>query len=346
MEIVERRYNAVPASSKQSDSKWNVAMGVVRELIERVDSNIGPLVLDLSLKNIREALYKIKQIVFNRLWIQRDFVMNHSGAFEITDIRQYNTSSASLIRALGMNESRVYNSQESIIPNLLHNELNGQTELFPLLTLAYFLKFANYGEMSWDSSIRVSYFMETQESLFQSAAYTRNFQTALAYLIENRLLLRSYDQDQLDSTDLNGKSAKTIEYVYVPSRAVKLWDLLSEKSVLFEMYLDDIWMDNSARRHNKPQFRGFDSENFGLCLDYLSTLVDIEAAIYSQAVNVQGNGQMYHDTFGPVPICSQLLQGLRNSLNLYYHGEYENEPLVDVWRNRIESLQQVCDQIY
>lgn len=82
-------------------------MAVVRKLIEDVDGTIGQLVLELTLKNIREALYKIKQIVFNQVWIQRDYNMNHSGAFEISDILQYDTSPASLIRALGMNESRV-----------------------------------------------------------------------------------------------------------------------------------------------------------------------------------------------------------------------------------------------
>ena len=57
-----------------------------------------------------------------------------------------------------MNESIVYNSRESIIPNLLYNEVNNNMELFPLLTLKYFLYFADYREMSWDSSIRISDF--------------------------------------------------------------------------------------------------------------------------------------------------------------------------------------------
>lgn len=37
---------------------------------------------------------------------------------------------------------------------------------------------------------------------------------------------------------------------------------LEYTSVLFEMYVDDIWMDNSYRSRAKRTVRGFDVENF------------------------------------------------------------------------------------
>lgn len=200
--------------------------------------------------------------------------------------------------------------------------------------------------MSWDNSIRISLFMDDQEKLFQSDDYTRKFEASLAYLIENRLLLRSYDQEQRDSNELNKKDAGFIEYVYVPSRSIALWKLLGEKSVLFEMYLDDIWIDDDCRGYNRAWFRGFDSENFSMCLDYLATLIDVESNIYAQAVNTQNNGQMYREIFGGTPVCAQLLNGLRTSLNVYYRNEDDREQgRVNIWRNRIKELQKSCEQI-
>ena len=141
-------------------------MQVVMQLLDQVDAKVKDFILDLTLRNIREAMNRIKQLVLNKRWIQRDYETTHTGAFVIADLQQYNVTSASLIRALGMNEGSVYNSRESIIPNLLYNEPYNNMEMFPLLTLKYFIGMAQYEEMSWDAWISISNFKERMHYAF------------------------------------------------------------------------------------------------------------------------------------------------------------------------------------
>lgn len=346
--IIQKRYEAIPETKRNTiDSKWYLAMQVVMKIVNRVDDNIGDFVLDLTLKNIREALRKVKEIVFNKQWIQRNLTLHSPGAFQITDIDQYRTNPASLIRALGMNESIVYNSRESIIPNLLYNEVNNNMELFPLLTLKYFLYFADYREMSWDSSIRISDFLQDVEEVFGSKKYLQHFNNSLRYLMEHRLLLRSADQEQISNSDLCEQDIKSTEFVYVPSLSVALWGFLGRTSVFFEMFVDDIWLDNMSRETQRPFFRGFDYENYRICLDYLGELIDAETTIFSQAINNQGNGQKFFEIFGDKPICDYLLDGLENSLNAFFREEQpEFASIVTTWREKIRMLRNECGKIY
>lgn len=338
IEIIKKRYGALTAiENNRNDDKWTVAMQVVMQILEQVDSKMTDFILDLTLGNVREAMNWIKRLILNKRWIQRDYEQKVSGAFVIKDLNQYSITSASLIRGIGMNESIVYNSKESIIPNLLYNRADCEMDLFPLLTLKYFLEKASYNAMSWDASLSVSYFMETVNELFQSRQYDMFFRDSINYLIAHRLLLRSYDQDQIDNMALGVNNIGNIECVYLSRLAASLWRRLGTTSVFLEMYIDDIWLTNDSRDPTRQQYRGFNSENFDVCLSYMSELIGTEAKIYSQAANNAQSEHRFEDVFGNEPICSYLIKGLETSLTIFFRGSATDDDSLSKWNSPLEK---------
>ena len=358
----------VESRTSISRDKWENALEIVMQILNKVDIHMGDFILDLTLRNNREAMRWIKQVVFNKQWIQRNTLagQNDNGAFEISDFSQYRITQASLIRAIGMNESTVYNSRASIIPNLLYNGNGqyGEMDMFPLLTLRFFVQKAKLEGLSWNNSYRVSNYMDAVHRLFRSAKYDEYFKKSVNYLLSRRLFLRSYDQDQFDNRSLNVDDLPAIEYVYVSSLATNMWQRMGATSVFFEMFIDDIWLDNDARnymgRSNRIPYRGFDTVNYGVCLNYLESLIHTEKAIFSQAVNARSLNRAkspvsIDEFFGAQPVCSHLLQGLESNLRAYYRLDgrpdewqysFEEKTLVDRWQGKIEELRMQCVNIY
>lgn len=343
IDIIEKRYTAI--QSKNKDDKWVIAIQVVKYLLQDIDSDIGKFILDLNLNNIRKSLTTLKKIIYNKRWIQRDYREETPGAFAIDDIKKYDTTLATLIRALGMDESQVYKSDESIITNLLYNELDYDMDFFVLATLKYFMEFASYTEMSWEDSIDIDVFYNRVVKIFDSSQYVEKFKKSILYLIKQRMLLRSIDQEQQDCTSINENNIKEIKKVYVSAAAVDLWEYLGKNSVLFEMYVDDIWMDNSSRDKKKKKFRGFDVENFNVCIIYLEKLIDIENKIRSKAFNHIGLDK-YVEYFGQDKISSHLLCGLKNSIGAFYRNDYQENYFTALqYKNRLSKLEKKIEKI-
>lgn len=343
-DILEKRFrNLKPAD----DKKWELAYNISMFILFDIESKLGDLIMALRLNNIRDSLLGLKQLLYNKYWIQRDYPEPVSGAFRIDDVKQYNVNIPTLIRALGMGESTVYASYDSCLPNLLANEYEEMSDLFTILTLKHFIVACNGKKMKWSSSFSIKKFLEITGEIFdtkENSFYHDGFQVAVTNLIHHRLLLRSMDQIQNDTKGLTLEKAKAVESIYVSDSAVLLWNYMSDNSVLFEMFIDDIWMDNSGRKE-KRMFRGFDEDNFKACIEYLDHLIDLESVLYSHAKNL-GKGRLYLDCFGRDPVCSWLIKGLRKSLFNFYHDcRSESEHYVSYCETRLDRLDKKIQSI-
>ncbi|MCH5297812.1 MAG: hypothetical protein J1E85_09090 [Ruminococcus sp.] len=330
IEIAKKRYDAI--SKKESSEKWKTALDVVLLLIGSIDSSIGEFILNIKIRNIRKALSLTKQIVYNKQWIQRDYIEDVPGAFSIDSVKDYNVTPAALIRAIGMRESLIYCSNESDIPNIMYNAED--LDLYPLLVLKYCIIRRNSKYSNWNDTINLKYFYERIAYTFQeNSNYVNKFKKACEYLILNRLLLRSIDQLQDNALPVSEQNVSKIDQVYLSNSAVDLWDMLGKNSVILEMYIDDIWIDNSERTNSKHQFRGFDFENFQSALRYLDALIEIESVMKSHTDNI-GRRAEYIDLFGDDSICMHLLKGLKNSVIAFFKEDANAQPEMKI----IESL--------
>lgn len=324
--IVNKRYQAI--SKKDKSEKWKTALDTVMAILLGIDSSIGEFILNLKIRNIRKALSVTKRIVYNKQWIQRNYVEETAGAFTIDSVMDFDITPATLIRAIGMGESLIYSSNISDIPNIMYNE--DETDLYPLLVIKYCLQYRNVDEKyaNWNDTINLYDFYNKIENIFgkEEMSHKSLFKKATEYLILNRLLLRSIDQLQNNSMPVNEKNIHQITKVYISNAAVDIWELLSKNSVLFEMYMDDIWLDNTMRPRNKRKFRGFDIDNFTIAIGYLEKLIDKETLLRNHAQNL-GTFNEYIDLFGNNSICEHLLSGLTKSLNAFYKDDASEQRL-------------------
>lgn len=295
--IVNKRYQAI--SKKDKSEKWKTALDTVLALLVGIDSSIGEFILNLKIQNIRKALSVTKRIIYNKQWIQRDYIEESSGAFTIDSVKDYDTTPATLIRAIGMRESTIYSSNISDIPNVMFNE--NETDLYPLLVLKYCLQFRSNNKKyaNWHDIINLHVFYNKIDHIFGESATLHKplFVKVTQYLILNRLLLRSIDQLQNNTMPVNEKNIHEITKVYISNAAVDIWELLNKNSVLFEMYMDDNWLDNTMRPSNKKKFRGFDLDNFNIAVQYLEKLIDKEIQLRNHAQNL-GTLDEYTELFG------------------------------------------------
>lgn len=331
--IVNKRYLAI--SKKDKSDKWKTALDTVMAILVGIDSSIGEFILNLKIRNIRKALSVTKRIIYNKQWIQRNYTEESAGAFTIDSVKDYDITPATLIRAIGMGESLIYSSNVSDIPNAMYNE--NETDLYPLLVIKYCLQYRDKDEKysNWNNTINLITFYNQLGDIFgeNESSHKTQFVSATEYLILNRLLLRSIDQLQKNAMPVNESNIHNISKVYISNAAVDIWELLNKNSVLFEMYMDDIWLDNSNRSANKKNFRGFDLDNFSMALFYLNILVNKEIQIRNHAKNL-GTFEKYTELFGKDSICEHLLVGLTNSLNAFYKKDAPEESLT----NQIETL--------
>lgn len=291
--------------------KWDEAVKVVNTVLGTMENSIGDFVMQLELKDLRKSMSSMQELILHKGLQKKTDEEIAAGAFQIDSIEQFDLTRVNLIRTIGLGNRKYYADLSSSIPNLLFNDQQEGIELRLLLTLNYFLIRCGYAEPAWDNSISIPEFYEKMKSIFgyDDDELINLFGRSVWFLIQHRLLLRSADQPQGEVPGLSLEEIKNIEYIYVSGAAIKLWEELGKSSALFQLFIDDIWFDESS---NFFEDNGNDIEH---CIEYLNTLQKIEKKIYNSAKNNSIRAvEEYTETFGVTPICKQLAKGLIASL--------------------------------
>lgn len=306
-------------SRKQRDvQKWNEAVKVVNTVLQTMENSIGDFILQLVLKDFRKSMSKMQELILHR-GLQKKSDEEIMGAFQIDSVEQFDLTRVNLIKVIGLGDKKYYTDSNSILPNLLVNSREAGMELYTLLTLKYFLIKCDFSEPAWDTPISITAFKEKMITIFQPVDMVLDgrFEQAIRYLIQHRLLLRSADQSQSEVPGLSTEEIKKIEYVYVSGAAVKLWEELGKSSALFQLFLDDIWLDENL------DYFGDNGNDIEHCVKYLKVLQQIEQEIYNRAQNISQNAvKEYVKAFGSTPLCKQLLNGLIASLETICTSDY------------------------
>ncbi len=317
--IIKKR-EEVFSRRQRNPQKWDEAVKVVNTVLKTMENCIGDFVMQLELKDLRKSMSKMQELILHRgLQKQSDQEIIDSGAFEIDSVEQFDLTRVNLVRIIGLGNRKYYSDSGSTIPNLLFNSRQEGMELWVLLTLNYFLIRCGYTEPAWDNPVSLSEFYETMKVVFNYCNNTMDnvFEQAVCFLVQKRLLLRSADQPQDEVPGLSLKDIRKIECVYVSGAAVKLWEELGKSSALFQLFLDDIWLDEETDYFEED---GNDIEH---CVKYLGALMKKERKIYNSAKNIsKKTEEEYIKTFGETPVCMQLLKGLEASLETISVSNY------------------------
>lgn len=310
-DIVEKR-EKIFARKQRNTQKWENSVKIVNTILNAMENSIGDFVLQLELKDLRKSMSRMRDLILHKGLQKKTDDEIETGAFNIDSVEQFDISRVNLIRTIGLGNLKYYSDLNSIIPNLLINEQQQGLELYPLLTLNYFLIQCGYAEPAWDNPVSIPGFYNTMISIFgfSDRELQRYCIRSVHFLLQHRLLLRSADQPQDEVPGLSIEDVKKIEHVYVSGAAVKLWEELGKSSALFQLYMDDIWLDEEL-----TDFFEEDGNDIEHCLMYLSTLQKAEEKIYNRAKNKSvDSAEAYFETFSSHSICKQLINGLISSL--------------------------------
>ena len=160
-------------------------------------------------------------------------------------------------------------------------------------------------------------------------------------MLEHRLLLRSADQSQDEVPGLSSRELEKIEKVYVSGAAVKLWEELGKSSALFQLFLDDVWLDDESEYFDE---NGNDIEH---CVKYLEILKQKEHRIYNNADNNSLRPKKdYLEAFGMTSICSQLVDGLISSLEaISISVEFTPYSRISAARETLKKVKKLADSL-
>lgn len=315
-QIVEKREDVF--SRNQHTQRWKISVLVVQTVLQKMEGTLGDFIVQMELKDLRKSMASMQELILHSgLQRKTEEEINASGAFQINSAAQFDLSRINLIRTYALGNLTYY-SEKSRVPNLMFNEREEGLELYPLLTIKYFLERSGYEEPSWENSISIETFYQTMKDLFvfNEPKMKRFFKTSIYYFIKHRVLLRSADQHQDEVPGLTTKEIRKIENVYVSGATVRLWNELKESSALFQLYMDDIFVEEDS------DYLGPNGNDIEHCFEYLKYLWKKEMRIFNSVKNQSDEKvRNYIQCFGKEPVCYQLAKGLLHSLE--YIGNHD-----------------------
>lgn len=335
-DIIHKRKEAILDTLDETDKEEFI---IVCDLLEFVVETIGDLTLALNAYDYRKTFRVLKSVIMNKRWLQK--AEPQRGAFQIGLAGEsFFRNRANVIRALALGESDVYFSEHSLIPNLLMNKEAGG-DLWVLIVTKNIID--HHSGNGWRNSFSIRDLQAELNQIFPDEdKYQENIIDAIHYLIINRLLLRGKQQEQRDSIDLDNIDLTTVDSVY-PSEAIKcLWNSLGENSILFEIFIDDTYIEAPIRSGERfeTEYKQFNTYAFRECINVLHKLIEEETRIIRHALNY-GTYSLYIQKIGREPVTRQLHKGLKKSLKAYF----KNDTTSDAVKKLRESLYELEEEI-
>lgn len=342
MSIIQKRVQAL--SHLSDEKRWNDAWEVVEYILVKTDKKFGKFITAICINNMRKALDILKQVVFNKRWIQRNWENQEThGAFNIKSIQQYNISPPCLLRAICLGEGNTYD-ENSIIPNIMMNTHDETSDLITLIVLKTFMNQRSEKAIDWRTNLDRYKIVKDLKDVFPNHDTHSYIDLAVEYLIKKRLFLRSKNCVQDDGLDITEENISSIRNVYVSRAAFLLWNRLGRSSILLEAFTDDIYIDYKSEPPERIDVSLlFDFKTFEKCIEFVSEMVEVEKKFRTNAKN-KGLLPKMNKMLGSEFITKQLLNGLITSRNAYYKTTADYTEQLDIISNKIYTYKNlICN---
>lgn len=328
-EMFEKRFKYYTDKSPKvigNKETWNECYSALEEMNRMFSGQYKKMIINLCFMNIRDALSYYSKVFANRLWIQKNKEIFAEFTVERPD---YLFNNITIIRALSCNESPVYfDDPDNILPCLFLNTKDKDYSIQCLLVLSFFYNRYVKGEPYGIDAIKKDEIIKVIKSIFDQEQ-VEIFEECIGYLFERRILRKGIrDKDDYKTMDRRD-SLKGNSKLYLSSRGVEMWRMLSQDSVSLELFREEVYRD-----YAKYEFNGLSSfelmkkarqeEIFEDLLNYIEVLYYKEDDIYNKIAGTDKQ-EIYENMFGDKRVVAHLLLGVENSLN--YSGKMENPDL-------------------
>lgn len=307
---------------------WNECYEHLKELNGLFQGQYKSMIINLCFMNIREALSCYARIFANRLWVQRNKEVYAEFTVNIPD---YTFNSITIIRALACNESKVYfNDANNLLPCPFLNDRHKDYTVYCLLLLSLFYNRKARNEYYGESSHKKKKLVNELEDIF-SSEIVQKFEECILHLFTIKVLRKSIrDKDDYKALDRKD-SLKDDSLIYLSSKGEEMWKMLSQDSVLLEMFREAVYRDCDKVDFNMQcSFdlieNGQQKEIFIDLLKYIEYLSYMEDDLRN-SITEETKKRKYREMFGSEMVVVHLLEGVKCSLK--YSGKGEEPDIKD-----------------
>ena len=306
---------------------WRECYSALTEMNNMFSGQYKTMIVNLCFMNIRESLSYYAKIFANRFWVQKNKEIYAEFTVNSAD---YIFNNITIIRALSCNESSVYfDSDDNLLPCLFFSKDKKDLSVHCLLLIKLFYDRCSDGEPYGINAIRKDDVTHDLESIFDDADIKKEFNECIIYLFKRRILRKSIrDKDDYNLMDRTG-SLKDESMLYLSSKGAEMWRMLSQDSVLLELFREQAFRDYSADSFNELSSFELMAQNrqeeiFYDLLKYIERIYYTEDDIHSKIRGIQKK-EKFKRVFGNYLVAEHLLLGVEKSLR--YSGKIDNPRL-------------------
>lgn len=254
-EKIEKYKDKIPHEKKNA---WDTARNNLKLICTKFDKYYQEQIKYLALWNTRTAIYLLKQIMQNRVWVQKNMERKD---FFLVDERDYIFNNITVTRAIGCENTYLFHTkegEENTIPNILYNSVNSENDYWfhMLLIIALFLQ-DSADDFEYDNAYGPKAIQKSSiENMFQLVFPNDKFletkiENAIRYLYTNKVLRKGIKDKPSDKKD--ELSDETM--LYLSPKGYELRKMISSDSVYFEMCREDIYRDYYGDQRDGVRFK-------------------------------------------------------------------------------------------
>lgn len=338
--------------SQQSKRNWAEARKILLSISNRVDKSYSNLLVKLNNNNVSKALDDFINILSNRRWTQKN--VNPAASFVIKE-NDYYINDTNILRILSMDEQDVYyqNTHSSIRCILPKPGASKDDDFLAFLVLRAF-RYRNECA-SGDISIR-SQLIETNELIDAISSclvrssddptkrnnkhkqIAKSVNAAISYYVENRFVRKNIEPDTENDSKM----------YYMLPRGEQIFDLFFSQSILFSIFRDAFFWDNSKFDTKCSKYLLF--ENLVLeALKYCEQLLNTESVFFDKITENKAWNE-YQTIWGRWSIAEKFYEGIAKSIQQFYKEDspipFDITEKMSEMENQIAALLSVFDAHY
>lgn len=291
--------------------KWRESHDILLQLVDCIDRHGSDFLLNLANYNVRDALFSL------------EYCITHGGWFQIGKTRQpqfsihtantaFNLTFERLLQALSYGDLNTYIESDGSrygITNIMKNSQEQGSDLVSLLVLKWFRFGVDIDR--WSDSC----YFKNISNLYSTVKEIFPLHHELPDLIQ-RAITHFENQGILDKVR-DPANTDTYLHVLMP-RGIELWEELGFHSMLLQIYLDDLWLDE--KEFAPPHLNSLDmpmhfqlEQHIKLCQHIAVIERTLIGKIYPHTVL-----QRYELNFGTETIAHHIANGILTSLRQLY----------------------------
>lgn len=333
----------IPHEKKEG---WNTANDNLKLICEKFNKYYQEQIKYLALWNTRTAIYLLKRVMENRVWVQKN--MERKDYFFV-DVKDYVFNNITVTRAIGCGNTYLFQTtdeEENIIPNILHNNINPKQDYWfhMLLIMKLFIQNSDndfeYTNAYGTKTISVNSIKNIFQLVFpNSELLDEKVKNAIEYLYINKVLRKGIKDKPSGKKDIITDKSE----LYLSPKGYELKKMICADSVYFEMCREDIYRDYFGDQRDGVHFlssfelfqQGEQPKIFRELSELLNDIIIAEKEMIEIA-RLKGTIHLYQQYFTGSSIAGWFYEGVKNSMT--FSGKINFDGLQSIFNSLFELI--------